>query len=124
MGTAFTLPIVESDDLRRDLLRLRDELRFELTATVLDASAQPLEAALATPRMGILFGNEKHGLDSRWFELCSRKLTITMAAGADSLNVAVAAGIFFYHLRRAGEGLGALQQSASKPAGDGTRATS
>ena len=51
--------------------------------------------------MGLLFGNEKHGLDPRWIELCDRKLTIPMAAGADSLNVAVAAGIFFHHLRLA-----------------------
>jgi tRNA G18 (ribose-2'-O)-methylase SpoU len=103
MGTAFTLPIVESDDLRRDLLRLRDELKFELWATVLDAGAEPLEGAVPASRGAILFGNEKHGLDSRWVELCSRKLTIPMAAGADSLNVAVAAGIFFYRLRKVGE---------------------
>jgi tRNA G18 (ribose-2'-O)-methylase SpoU len=99
MGTAFTLPIVESAGLRRDLLRLRDEFGFELCATVLDAAAEPLESAAPTPRMGLLFGNEKHGLNREWIELCARKLTIPMAAGADSLNVAVAAGIFFHYLR-------------------------
>ena len=102
MGTAFTLPIVESTDLRRDLLRLRDEFDFELCATVLDATAEPLESSVPAARMGILFGNEKHGLDREWIDLCARKLTIPMAAGADSLNVAVAAGIFFHHLRQAG----------------------
>jgi tRNA G18 (ribose-2'-O)-methylase SpoU len=114
MGTAFTLPIVESDDLRRDLLRLRDELNFELCATVLDEDAEPLEATVAASRMGILFGNEKHGLDSRWIELCSRRLTIPMAGGADSLNVAVAAGICFYHLRQAGEGAASRATNADK----------
>jgi tRNA G18 (ribose-2'-O)-methylase SpoU len=111
MGTAFTLPIVESADLRRDLLRLRDEYRFELCASVLDEVAEPLESAVAGPRMGILFGNEKHGLDAQWIELCDRKLTIPMAAGADSLNVAVAAGIFFHHLRHVG-GRSAMHQTA------------
>jgi tRNA G18 (ribose-2'-O)-methylase SpoU len=100
MGTAFTLPIVESVDLRGDLVRLRDEFGFELCATVLDGAAEPLESAAPAVKMGLLFGNEKHGLDPSWVELCARKLTIPMAAGADSLNVAVAAGIFFHHLQR------------------------
>ncbi len=99
MGTAFTLPIVESTDLRRDLNRLHDEFGFELCATVLDPTAEPLESAAPAVKMGLLFGNEKHGLDPKWVELCARKLTIPMAAGADSLNVAVAAGIFFHHLQ-------------------------
>ncbi len=100
MGTAFTLPIIESTDLYGDLIRLRDDFGFELSATVLDNRAEPLEAAVPALRMGLLFGNEKHGLDRRWIELCARKLTIPMAAGADSLNVAVSAGIFFHHLQQ------------------------
>jgi tRNA G18 (ribose-2'-O)-methylase SpoU len=109
MGTAFTLPIVESDDLRRDLLRLRDEFGFELCASVLNEAAESLESSVPQPRMGILFGNEKHGLDPRWIELCDRRLTIPMAAGADSLNVSVAAGIFFHHLRHASGGSATTQ---------------
>jgi tRNA G18 (ribose-2'-O)-methylase SpoU len=103
MGTAFTLPIVESKDLDRDLTRLRDEFGFELCATVLDAAAEPLESVVAATKMAILLGNEKHGLDAGWIAICKRKLTIPMAAGADSLNVAVAAGIFFHYLRHIGE---------------------
>ncbi len=103
MGTALTLPIVESTDLNRDLLQLRDEHGFELCASVLDAQAEALESFVPRARMGVLFGNEKHGLDSRWIELCDCKLTIPMALGADSLNVAVAAGIFFHHLRLAAQ---------------------
>jgi tRNA G18 (ribose-2'-O)-methylase SpoU len=100
MGTAFTMPIVESADLRADLLRLRRDFGIELAAAVLDSTAEPLETARRAPRMAVLFGNEKHGLDRQWIELCQRKLTIPMAAGADSLNVAVAAGIFFHTLQR------------------------
>jgi tRNA G18 (ribose-2'-O)-methylase SpoU len=113
MGTAFTLPIVESADLQRDLLRLRDEFAFELCASVLDGAAEPLESAAPTPRMGILFGNEKHGLAREWIELCDRKLTIPMAPGADSLNVAVAAGIFFHYLRRVNAS--SIQAASSDP---------
>jgi tRNA G18 (ribose-2'-O)-methylase SpoU len=100
MGTAFTVPIVETRDLANDLRQLRDTFGVELCAAVLDPEAEPLETAPRAQRTAILFGNEKHGLDRRWIELCQRKLTIPMAPGADSLNVAVAAGIFFHHFMR------------------------
>jgi len=100
MGTAFTMPIRETRDLQSDLQRLRDEHHVELAAAILDPSAEPLENARRPERMAILFGNEKHGLDKKWIELCHRKLTIPMAPGADSLNVAVAAGIFFHYFQR------------------------
>ena len=100
MGTAFTVPIRETRDLQSDLLHLRDEHHVELATAVLDAGAEPLETARCGERMALLFGNEKHGLDKDWIELCGRKLTIPMAPGADSLNVAVAAGIFFHYFRR------------------------
>ena len=100
MGTAFSVPIVEALDLRSDLVRLREEFGVELAAAVLDPGAEPLESARRSARMAVLFGNEKHGLDPHWIDLCQRKLTIPMAPRADSLNVAVAAGIFFHHLQR------------------------
>jgi tRNA G18 (ribose-2'-O)-methylase SpoU len=100
MGTAFTMPIRETPDLQSDLLRLRDEHHVELAAAILDPSAEPLENSRRSDRMAILFGNEKHGLDKKWIELSQRKLTIPMAPGADSLNVAVAAGIFFHYFQR------------------------
>lgn len=100
MGTAFAMPIRETRDLQSDLLRLRDEHHVELAAAVLDPSAEPLENPGRSGRMALLFGNEKHGLDKKWIELCQRKLTIPMAPGADSLNVAVAAGIFFHYFQR------------------------
>jgi tRNA G18 (ribose-2'-O)-methylase SpoU len=100
MGTAFTMPIRETHDLQSDLARLRDEDHVELAAAILDPNAEPLENAGRSERMALLFGNEKHGLDNKWVELCQRKLTIPMAPGADSLNVAVAAGIFFHYFQR------------------------
>jgi tRNA G18 (ribose-2'-O)-methylase SpoU len=97
MGTVFKLPIVQSDDLARDLRRLREEWNVELIATVLDPSAEPLAQSQRRKRMGLLFGNEAQGLDEHWIATCDRKVTIPMHHGTDSLNVAVAAGIFLYH---------------------------
>lgn len=97
MGTIFKLPIVQTDDLARDLKRLRDEWNVELIATVLDPHAEPLASSRRAARMGLLLGNEAQGLDAHWIAACDRKVTIPMHHGTDSLNVAVAAGIFLYH---------------------------
>jgi tRNA G18 (ribose-2'-O)-methylase SpoU len=97
MGTVFSLPIVRSDDLQRDLQMLRDDFGFELIATVLDPAAEPLARAARSDRIGILFGNEAHGLDAAWLAACTRRVTIPMHHNTDSLNVAVAAGVVMYH---------------------------
>jgi tRNA G18 (ribose-2'-O)-methylase SpoU len=100
MGTAFYLPIVRSDDLARDLRRLREHHRVELVATVLDADAEPLDGVRRPGRLGILFGNEAQGLSPQDVALCDRRVTLPMKLGTDSLNVSVAAGIFLYHFTR------------------------
>ena len=97
MGTIFKLPLLQSDDLMRDLKRLKDEWNVELIATVLDAHAEPLSSSRRGPRIGLLFGNEAQGLDEASVAACDRKVMIPMHHGTDSLNVAVAAGIFLYH---------------------------
>lgn len=100
MGTVFSLPIVHTDDLLRDLARLRREWGVELAATVLDADAEPLARATRPPRFGLLFGGEAQGLSGEHVSACDRRVTIPMKLGTDSLNVAVAAGIFLYHFTR------------------------
>jgi tRNA G18 (ribose-2'-O)-methylase SpoU len=100
MGTTFTLPIVESQDLASDLLKLKTEWGFQLAATVLDDDSEELDQAKRSGRFGILMGNEDVGLDDSWTGLCEKKLTIPMCRGTDSLNVAVAAGIVLHHLTR------------------------
>lgn len=97
MGTVFSLPIVESDDLARDLRELSERWSVELIATVLDPTAEPLSRARRRDRTGILFGNEAHGLDETWQAMCDRRVTIPMHHNTDSLNVAVAAGVVMYH---------------------------
>ena len=97
MGAALRLSILESPDLERDLRRLRDEWQVKLFATVLDDAAEPLVQVAKPLRLALLFGNEADGLDARWQTLCDHRLTIPMQPGTDSLNVAIAAGIFLHH---------------------------
>jgi tRNA G18 (ribose-2'-O)-methylase SpoU len=100
MGTIFSLPIRHSDDLMRDMRRLREEWGIQFAATVLDTDAEPLASAKRPPRFGLLLGNEAQGLDDSWVRGCDRRITIPMQRGTDSLNVAVAAGIFMYHFTK------------------------
>ncbi len=100
MGTAFQLRLVESADLATDLRRLSAEFDVELAATVLSRDAEPLATMDRPNRFGLLLGNEAHGLDETWQALCQRRVTIPMEFSTDSLNVAVASGIFLYHFSR------------------------
>jgi len=102
MGTALSLPIAVSADLLTDLARLRAHGRFELVATV--AAEAPGVIGLnefEPPARSILIaGNEFHGLTPEWLGVCDHRVTIPIAPGCDSLNVAVATGIFLHHMLR------------------------
>jgi tRNA G18 (ribose-2'-O)-methylase SpoU len=100
MGTIFSIPIIRSLSLHDDLRQLRSEFGYELTATVLDESAMALDRASRPARMGLLFGNEADGLSAVDIACCDRSVTLPMQRGTDSLNVAVAAGVFLYHFTR------------------------
>jgi tRNA G18 (ribose-2'-O)-methylase SpoU len=102
MGAVFTLPIARSENLLRDLARLRNEWGVELAAAVLHGPAEPLESARRSERFGLLFGGEAQGLPPEAVAACARRITLPMRLGTDSFNVAVAAGIFLYHFTRLG----------------------
>ena len=98
MGSIFQLSLLRSSDLSRDLQRIKHENDFELIATVLDESAEPLASARREKkRLALLFGNEAQGLSPELISLCDRRITIPMKLGTDSLNVAIAASVFLYH---------------------------
>jgi tRNA G18 (ribose-2'-O)-methylase SpoU len=99
MAASLQLPIVESRDLAADLQQVA-AAGFEVLATVLDSSAETLSGFERRDRMAILFGSEGHGLAEEWLALADRRVTIPMAAGIDSLNVAVAAAVVLWQVCR------------------------
>lgn len=99
MGAAFALPVRVSDDLEDDLDALR-RADVQCVATVLDDRAEQLQTAARPARVALLLGPEDYGLDEQWLSRCDRRVTLPMGAGADSLNVAVAAAVFLYHFTR------------------------
>jgi len=100
MGAALELPIIESAALATDLRELAGS-GFEMVATVVgDPAAELLSRFRPASRTTILFGSEGHGLSAEHLAPCSRRVTIPMQLGVDSLNVAVAAAVVLYELTR------------------------
>jgi tRNA G18 (ribose-2'-O)-methylase SpoU len=98
MGTIFSLPIHRTADLVSDLRFLGTRCDMEVLATVLNEQAVPLSKLPRYSRAALVLGNEAQGLDDLTLAACTRRVTIPMKLGTDSLNVAVAAAVCFYHL--------------------------
>ena len=62
-----------------------------------DSAAPRLSTAPRDAPTAILLGAEADGLPQNWIDSADMAVTIPMAAGVDSLNVAVASGVFLYH---------------------------
>lgn len=76
---------------------------FRLTPVALSpAGSMPLSALKPPPRAALIAGAEGPGLPEAMLARC-RTVSIPMAAGFDSLNVATATGIGLHHMRSAPE---------------------
>ena len=100
MGTSLQLPVIVSDGPGGGGGTTPDGMGAELVATVVDPSAEPLDSARRPDRLALFFGSEGEGLAAEWIDRCDRRVTIPMRPGAESLNVAVAAGVVLHHFLR------------------------
>ena len=101
MGSALSLPIARSADLLRELCALRRQCDVRLIAAVADdeEGVVSLDQFIWPRRSALILGNEYSGLEQAWLESCDYRVTIPLAPGCDSLNVAVATGVFLHHMR-------------------------
>lgn len=98
MGNGLFLPIIESANSSESLQQLI-ESGHHCCATVLDSNATELSAFPFPERTVLVFGNETHGISEDVANMCESKLTVSMLNGTDSLNVAIAMGIFTFAYR-------------------------
>lgn len=104
-GSLFHLPIVRGGTREAVIASLK-ERGFVTMATLSRGGEDYDEVALVEP-LAVVFGNEARGLDEETVALCDRQLTIPIAGGAESLNVAMAATIVTFEIarrRRHGDG--------------------
>jgi tRNA G18 (ribose-2'-O)-methylase SpoU len=104
MGNVLFLPVAEVDCLASTLTDLSQNHGYQTIATVLDATAEDLTQSVMSERVVLVFGNESHGLDPQVAACCNQRMTIPMWNGTDSLNIAIAAGIFAHCYRTAHSG--------------------
>ncbi|MEM1212084.1 MAG: RNA methyltransferase [Planctomycetota bacterium] len=99
MGAMFRLPVRRSPDLADDLDQLRATHGYTLVAADCEPDATPLRdhTPPSTP-LALMLGNEFAGIPQPLADRCDHRLRIPMHRDIDSLNVAVAAGIFLHHL--------------------------
>ncbi len=100
MGTIFSLSLIKSENIIESIKQMQSEFHFNCVATVLDSDASPLASVIAPPKTALILGNEGPGLERTISEICDQRVTIPMKLGTDSLNVAVAAGVFLFHFTK------------------------
>ncbi|MGD8278756.1 MAG: RNA methyltransferase [Gemmatimonadota bacterium] len=97
MGASFRLPIATADHAA--FARWCQRERVELWTAA--AEGTPLGRAAVPERLALVVGNEGAGVSAELRALAVRQVAIPLARGAESLNVAVAAGILLYEVARA-----------------------
>jgi len=98
MGSIFHLPVVELD-VEAVQARLNASGVRVLVAD--QAGALDYTEADYHPPVAIVLGNEGQGPDARWQQAADARIKIPLYGRAESLNVAVAAGLLLYEARRA-----------------------
>jgi tRNA G18 (ribose-2'-O)-methylase SpoU len=99
MGAVFQLPHARFADwyAAPDVLR---DAGFATYAMTLAPDAVSLEGVETdVDRLAVVVGGEGHGLSDHWEREADVRVTIPMASGVDSLNVAASVAIACWHLR-------------------------
>lgn len=91
MGAHFSLQVHEVPSLEAELKNYKGRI----LCAVASGGTNLAEADLAGP-IGWLFGSEGSGVSAAARKMAAREVTIAMAPGTESVNVAAAAAICFY----------------------------
>lgn len=97
-GAAERVPFVQVSNLAQALARLASA-KILIVGTAAEAETSVYETDLSGP-VALVLGSEDRGLRRLTRERCDLLVSLPMAARAQSLNVAVAAGICLFEARR------------------------
>jgi TrmH family RNA methyltransferase len=101
-NTAFALRVLETSDL----VAVLAEFQGRLLCAVPRAGAAPASLDLSGP-LGWILGAEGQGVSAEAAARAAQRVSIPLAQGAESLNVAAAAAVLLYERRRQLSTLGA-----------------
>ncbi len=97
-GQWFRLPMSVRSDLKTDVAIAKRQ-GMQIIATVPTATQTYWEIDFSRSSL-ILIGNEGAGLSAELIELADVQVTIPLAVGVESLNVAIATALMLYEARR------------------------
>lgn len=97
MGAIFTVPVAQATF--EAFLEWARAGGVQVVAAVLASDAQDYRSVALRPPMVALMGNEQSGLTPAQAACADLRVIIPMRGRADSLNVAVAAGVLLYEMR-------------------------
>jgi RNA methyltransferase, TrmH family len=97
-GQWFRLPMAVSADLKSEILACKSA-GMQVVATVPMATQTYWQVDFRQPSL-ILLGNEGAGLSPELTALADFRVTIPLAPGVESLNVAIAAALILYEAKR------------------------
>ncbi len=98
MGSLFTVPLCEVDDLA-DVLAWAQQRGIQIAATSARAAQIYWDVAYQTPTL-FLMGSERHGLPPAALAAADLRVTIPMQGSVTSLNLAIAASLLLYEAIR------------------------
>ncbi|MGH3880182.1 MAG: 23S rRNA (guanosine(2251)-2'-O)-methyltransferase RlmB, partial [Actinophytocola sp.] len=98
-GTAAKIPVAVATNLTRTL-RAYAEAGMMIVGLDADGTATVDELKLATSPLVVVVGSEGRGLSRLVREACDETVSIPMAAGVESLNASVAAGVVLAEVAR------------------------
>jgi tRNA G18 (ribose-2'-O)-methylase SpoU len=102
MGTIVDVEILRVPDLAASLRELKAYQNVHIIGAALREGAYNLSEVSPSGNTVIVFGSEGWGLRESVAQECDMLAKIPMAPGVDSLNVAIASGIFMYQIQSLG----------------------
>ena len=97
-GSLLRVPVVTSMTTATAIAELR--ARSVCCVGTIAQGATAHDAYDWPPRVALVMGNEAHGIDAEVAALLDENVTIDMADGAESLNVAIACAVLAFEIRR------------------------
>lgn len=93
----MTVPFDYSDDLIGTCRQLKSQ-GYRIVGLEQDRRAVLLPDYVPAGKIALLLGEEVHGIESEFRDLCDDLVEIPMQGSKESFNVSVATGIMLYHL--------------------------
>jgi TrmH family RNA methyltransferase len=97
-GSIFHVPILMLEDTEQTIIDLK-KAGINIIISHLRGDKFPFNVDLKKP-IAIVVGNEAFGVNPKLADICNNLVKIPMPGNAESLNVAVAAGILMYEVVR------------------------